>query len=121
MRKASVFLSLSFVLCLNCAGQSESPATNAAPPSIKLFDHLKLIEDFVHPEEFSSAVFPKARKHIVMVSQAPRLPDSGPCAHIILKSPPPDLDPKIIRSVPEGFIDNMAVHRAVPQCLQDLR
>lgn len=120
MGKASVFLFLSLVLCLNCFGQSKSTSSNAAPPSIKLFDHVKLIADFVRPEKPSLAGFSKSRKPVVMISQA-RPPAGGPCAHIILKSPPRDLDPKIIRNVPEGFIDNMAIHSAMAQCLQDLR
>lgn len=119
MGKASVFLFLSLVLCLNCFGQSESPASNAAPPSIKLFDHIKLIADFVRPEKSTLAAFPKPRKRVVMISQA-RPPEGEPCAHIILRSPPPDLDPKLVRNV-QGFIDNMAIHTAMPQCLQDLR
>lgn len=120
MRKALGFLSASLVLCLNCFGQSESAATNAAPPSIRLFDHIKLIPDFVRPAKSSLAGFHKPRKHIVMMSQA-RPSNGGPCAHIILKSPPPDLDPKIIRKVPEGFVDNIAKDGALRQCLQDLR
>ena len=108
MLKASAVLPLGLVLSCNCSGQANHA-----------FDHVKLIQDFVRPTQ-PSAPNPirKAKPPITLHSPPPGA--VATCAHIKLISPPADLDRRIIRSAPQGVIDNINIPSAISQCQEDL-
>jgi hypothetical protein len=127
-----IILSAGLALCFGCFAQSELPQ----PLGSKSLSHVQLIEGFKPavnardntPAGGSTRARPIAptpdvrlRKLPLVMPQVSRAFPGGRCAHIILKSPPPDLDTKLVLKAPENRLGPIRTFRGLPQCLEDVR
>ena len=128
----STILSTSFALCFCCFGQSQLPQ----PLGRNSLSHVQLIEGFkpainvrdntlapgsARFRQIAPTPTAKLRKPIYMMSRVPRDLPGGRCAHIILKSPSPDLDTKLVLKAPENRLGPIRTYRGLPECLEDVR
>jgi hypothetical protein len=136
--KGSTCLSACLALCFTSFAQTKLPNQKMGPNPfghVKLledfvradgsakvvpnpFGHVKLIEDFARADQSAPVLRP--RKPIYKMSDASRASADSPCAHIIIKRPTRDIDPKILRRVPEDPTP-FPKYSGLPQCLQDVR
>jgi hypothetical protein len=126
---ASIVISTSFALCLGCFGQSELPQ----PLGRNSLSHVQLIEGFTpavnardntlagRARQIAPTPTAKLRKLPLAPPQVSRAFPGGRCAHIIVKSPPPDVDTKLVLKAPENRLGPISAYRGLPQCLEDVR
>jgi hypothetical protein len=104
---SSIRLSAGLVLCFSCFGQIELPMR-------QWLGHVQLIEGFKAPNPLLPRR--KAAPPAVIISQSPQSVPVRRCGYIIVKAATPDLDPKIVNEVPEGFVSKMPVYKGLPPC-----
>jgi hypothetical protein len=103
MKAANVVL-LAAVLCAGSAAQN---AGNLPP-------HVRLIKPLMPGVQATRK--PVAPAPSTQVAQGPVR-----CAHILVYTPPPDLDAKFVIEAPKVPKDSMPVYKALPPCPEDIR